>query len=129
MSIWTFLWQFIFCQFLFLAKITEINCLQKCIDLQYVHLGEQISVSFTRFENHNTDFLEKLIFAQTACNLDFYLLCMLLLLMYVFPYFSSSLSHDSRLRCGVADFYFVLFGRYRPSCLAKQDVRLHLLFA
>lgn len=34
---------------------------------------------------------------------------------------NSSLSHDSRLRCGVADFYFVLFGRYRPSCLARQD--------
>ena len=42
--------------------------------------------------------------------------------------FSSSLSHDSRLRCGVADFYFVLFGRYRPSCLARQDVRDSYIF-
>ncbi|KAL4236698.1 Transcription initiation factor TFIID subunit 2 [Mactra antiquata] len=32
-----------------------------------------------------------------------------------------SFSHDSKLRCGVADFYFAMFGRYRPACLQVPD--------
>ncbi|XP_060578386.1 transcription initiation factor TFIID subunit 2-like [Ruditapes philippinarum] len=32
-----------------------------------------------------------------------------------------TLSHDAKLRCGVADFYFAMFGRYRPACLHVPD--------
>ncbi|XP_046544224.1 transcription initiation factor TFIID subunit 2-like [Haliotis rubra] len=34
---------------------------------------------------------------------------------------NSSLSHDSRLRCGIADLYHVLYGRTRPTCLAIPE--------
>ncbi|XP_052258217.1 transcription initiation factor TFIID subunit 2-like isoform X2 [Dreissena polymorpha] len=34
---------------------------------------------------------------------------------------NSTLSSDSRIRCGVADFYFAMFGRYRPACLHAPD--------
>lgn len=37
---------------------------------------------------------------------------------------SSSLSHDSRLRCGIADLYYVLYGRTRPTCLAIPEVSI-----
>ncbi|RUS71096.1 hypothetical protein EGW08_021142, partial [Elysia chlorotica] len=30
-------------------------------------------------------------------------------------------SYDSRLRCGLADLYFILYGRARPSCLPDPD--------
>ncbi|XP_053395431.1 transcription initiation factor TFIID subunit 2-like isoform X2 [Mercenaria mercenaria] len=32
-----------------------------------------------------------------------------------------TLAHDAKLRCGVAEFYFVMFGRYRPACLHVPD--------
>jgi hypothetical protein len=34
---------------------------------------------------------------------------------------NSTFAHDSRLRCGIADLYFLLFGRNRPSCLPLPD--------
>ncbi|XP_076092140.1 transcription initiation factor TFIID subunit 2-like isoform X2 [Mytilus galloprovincialis] len=34
---------------------------------------------------------------------------------------NSTLSHDSRLRCDVADLYFTLYGRTRPTCLVIPD--------
>uniref|UniRef100_A0A2C9LKD2 Transcription initiation factor TFIID subunit 2 n=1 Tax=Biomphalaria glabrata TaxID=6526 RepID=A0A2C9LKD2_BIOGL len=31
-------------------------------------------------------------------------------------------SHDSRLRCGLADLYFILYGRQRPTCLPVPEI-------
>ena len=41
---------------------------------------------------------------------------------------SCSLSFDSRLRCGVADLYYVMYGRTRPSCLPIPEVECSFLF-
>ncbi|XP_052776335.1 transcription initiation factor TFIID subunit 2-like isoform X2 [Mya arenaria] len=32
-----------------------------------------------------------------------------------------SLASDSKIRCGVVDFYFAMFGKYRPACLHVPD--------
>src|SRR6218665_186108 len=36
---------------------------------------------------------------------------------------STRFAYDSRLRCAIADLYYVLYGRSRPSCLRTPDVR------
>jgi len=36
--------------------------------------------------------------------------------------FSAAFAHDSRLRCGVADLYYTLYGRSRPPCLPLPEV-------
>jgi len=36
--------------------------------------------------------------------------------------FSTTFAHDSRLRCGVADLYYTLYGRSRPPCLPLPEV-------
>lgn len=36
--------------------------------------------------------------------------------------FSSTFAHDSRLRCDIADLYYSLYGRSRPSCLPIPEV-------
>ena len=41
---------------------------------------------------------------------------------------SCSLSFDSRLRCGVADLYYVMYGRTRPSCLPIPEVECSFFF-
>lgn len=41
---------------------------------------------------------------------------------------NSSLYFDSKLRCAVIDLYFVMYGRGRPSCLPKPEVRLPFNF-
>jgi len=36
--------------------------------------------------------------------------------------FSSAFAHDSRLRCGMADLYYTLYGRSRPPCIPLPEV-------
>ena len=36
--------------------------------------------------------------------------------------FSATFAHDSRLRCDIADLYYSLYGRSRPSCLPIPEV-------
>ena len=45
----------------------------------------------------------------------------------VFVVFSTTFAHDSRLRCGVADLYYALYGRSRPPCLPLPEVCRKLL--
>ncbi|KAK7101291.1 hypothetical protein V1264_024091 [Littorina saxatilis] len=53
---------------------------------------------------------KKLDLVQSALNTD-------TLVERLWKMMNCSLSFDSRLRCGVADMYYVMYGRTRPSCL------------
>ncbi|RWS10616.1 Transcription initiation factor TFIID subunit 2-like protein, partial [Dinothrombium tinctorium] len=40
----------------------------------------------------------------------------------IWRFMNNCLSHDSKLRCGVVDLYYTLFGRGRPNCLPKPEL-------
>lgn len=39
---------------------------------------------------------------------------------------NQALTHDSQIRCALLDFYYTLYGRYRPSCLPKPELSVVL---
>ncbi|XP_072045257.1 LOW QUALITY PROTEIN: transcription initiation factor TFIID subunit 2-like [Amphiura filiformis] len=44
----------------------------------------------------------------------------------LWTFINSGTSHDSRLRCDAVDFYYVLFGKSRPSCLPIPELGMVL---
>ena len=44
--------------------------------------------------------------------------------IFSFRCFSSKFAYDSRLRCAIADLYYTLYGKGRPSCLPPLEVRM-----